>query len=187
MTENSGITIRQLLPKDRFEGMKDAMRDEMAGHDETGKRSLALGFIGQEAESALREVLDCDVFTVLAGGWCKARELHEYSDPEKHPPGERTVVHLGEHALTATLHPTLEISIGRVRVFELRFTLEVSANFRAAALSIRSGCITALETGDASVSTQLKYGGRSLHKRQSSKLVKLPGRVSFAEPGLRIG
>src|SRR6185312_7033020 len=40
-------------------------------------RTLAWGFVGSEATDALRNVLDCDVFELVAQGWCVAKELQE--------------------------------------------------------------------------------------------------------------
>lgn len=185
MAEQSGITLAQLFP-DPFEKMELVAKSEMTKSAEVGRQHLAWGFVGSQAESALRSALDCDVFELIARGWCTGRELHEYTDATKHPRGERSVLHLGEHALTSKLHPMLMVTVGRVELPRLRFTLDLTANFRAVALAICNGHITAADTGDAYVSATLKYGDVKLHRKDSRK-IKLPGRVIFEVPGLPIG
>lgn len=183
---SSGVTLKQLLPS-RLDAMEDTVEQELRNNEEPDHSLLAWRFIKSTAADELRGALDCDVFDVIARGWCKARELHEFSDPASHPPGQTTVVHLGEHALPTSVHPILSIRVGGVQCLSLKFTVEVTANFRSAALSIRNGHIIAVAPGDASVSAQLKYGKVKLHKAEESPKVQLPGHVAFKAPGLEIG
>jgi hypothetical protein len=185
MTESSGVTLRQLLPEEV--DMKPVVKDELRKNAYVGRLSLAWGFIGSEATDAVRNVLDCDVFEIVARGWCVARELHEYADSSKHPPGERSIVHLGEHEFATNVHPVLSISVGAIECPPLRFTLELAAHFRSVALSISNGRITGLAAGDGYVSAQLKYGTVNLHKKKESEKVPLPVEFRFREPGLAIG
>ena len=72
----------------------------------------------------------------MARGWWAAEELYEYTDQAKHPPNQRAIVHLGEHAFVKVVHPVLEVMVGPIHCGSLRFTLELAANFRAVALAI---------------------------------------------------
>jgi hypothetical protein len=68
----------------------------------------------------------------------------------------------------------------------LRFTLELTAQFKAVALAIKAGHIGAVGAGECFVSAQLKYGEVNLHPALDSRHVKLPGEFRFAAPGLAI-
>jgi len=185
MTEPSGIRLRDLLPPDVE--MKSVVKDELRKDADINQLSLAWRFVGSEATDAVRNVLDCDVFEIVARGWCVARELHEYTDSHKHPHDEKSVVHLGEHKFATNVHPVLNISVGAIHCPPLRFTLELAANFRSVALSICNGRITGVGAGDGYVSAQLKYGDVKLHKNKESKKVPLPVEYKFRDPGLSIG
>lgn len=184
MAEESGIRLADLLPE-RL-AMDEAVEEAMCEDPEVRGSRLDWGFIGGEAEEALRGALDCDLLELLAQGWVKARALRDYADPAKHPPGETAIVHLAEHKLARDLHPSLEMKLGPCPPVRLRFTLSLAAQIRGLALSIRDGHVTGGAAGDASVSAVLKYGAVKLHKEKDSKKLKLPGRFAFAPPGVKI-
>lgn len=185
MTESSGCPVRDLLPAS-LASMDAVMKQELSKDSRIDPRKLAWGFIGSEATDAVRSVLDCDVFELLAQGWCIAEKLQEYSDPARHPPGERSIVYLARHSFVKTVHPVLEVTIDPVAYQPLRFTLELEANFRSVALSISDGRITAVGAGDVDIGVRLKYGNATLLDKKSRKL-PLPARIDFKAPGLRIG
>jgi hypothetical protein len=185
MDETGGLRVADLLP-DRLEGIEERVKEQACRDPAAGKMKLAWDLIGSEVEGALRSALDCDLIELLAQGWARARALQDYADPEKHPPGETAIVHLGERDFARELHPVVAVSIAGCPELELRFTLELAAHFSGLALSVRAGHIIGGRTGDAHVSAQLKYGEADLHKAKESKKLQLPGRFSFAPPGLRI-
>jgi hypothetical protein len=185
MTESSGCQVRELLPAS-LSSMDEVLKQELCKDPKIGPRTLAWGFVGSEATDALRGVLDCDVFELVAQGWCVAEKLREYSDPARHPPGERSIVHLGEHSFVKTVHPVLDVMIESTRCASLRFTLDLAANFRGVALSITDGRITGAGAGDGDVGIQLKYGEVTLLDKETRK-VAFPARIDFKAPGLLIG
>jgi hypothetical protein len=181
MAEGSGLRVGDLLPK-RFDGLEDQVKAQLATNAEAGKSKLAWDLIGSEIEGALRSVLDCDLIETLALAWTKARALQDYADPAKHPPGEASVVHLGERKVERELHPVVAVTIGSCECMELRFTLCLTANFSGLALSIKAPYITGGTAGDLKVGAQLKYGEVPLHKPEETRKLELPGRFGFAKP-----
>jgi hypothetical protein len=181
MAEGSGVTVGDLLPE-RFDGLEDRVKAQLAADPQAGRSKLAWDLIGSEVEGALRSVLDCDLIETLAKAWTTARALQDYADPAKHPPGEASVVHLGERKVERELHPVVAVTIGGCDCMELRFTLCLTAQFSGLALSIRAPYITGGTAGDLEVGAQLKYGEVALHKPQDSRKLALPGRFAFATP-----
>lgn len=181
MAEGSGVTVGDLLPE-RFDGLEDQVKAQLEADPQAGKSKLAWDLIGSEVEGALRSVLDCDLIETLAKAWTTARALQDYADPARHPPGEASVVHLGERKVERELHPVVAVTIGGCECMELRFTLCLTARFSGLALSIRAPFITGGTAGDLEVGAQLKYGEAPLHKPQEARKIALPGRFGFDPP-----
>ena len=180
---DSGIRLKQLLPSDLGE-LERAVDSEIRIGREHSQAGVAWGFVRSTAADRIRDVLDFDAIELIATGWSKAVELRQSNHQ---PPGQTTIVHLGKHDIKTSVHPVLTVGFSLLPHVALRFTLEVTAHFKGAALSVRNGHILAAETGQASVSAQLLYGKAKLHGKQESPALLLPGRYTFKEPGIRIG
>jgi hypothetical protein len=190
MTERSGVEVCELLP-DKFKQLDETLQKEAAADENAsgwpGVPDFVWKMVASEAQQGIHDALHTDVFSVVARGWCLAQELRKYKDADQYPPDQTFIVFLGEHGTATELHPTVKIRIGEIRVHPIRFTLALSANFRSAALLIKTGCIIGAASGDCQVSAQLKYGDIALHEPLESRHVVLPGRVAFDAPGLAIG
>ena len=141
--------------------------------------------VGDKAAAAVTQVLDFDVFDVLAAAWQTAIELHEFTVEARHPRGVPESVSLGEHPLTANAYPVVEVHLGPTLKPKLKFTLELTAQLTAATLTIESGHITAVEAGSGRVSAQLKYGAFNLTPKAQSRAGQLhhPDQAGGAGPG----
>ena len=158
----------------------------MCDDQQIGGMKLAWGFIGSQLQDALRSVLDCDLLEVLGGAWAKAAPLADFADPAKQPPGERSVVELGEHDVTRELEPVVAVTIGACPSVELKFTLALAAHVGGARLSIVDGHLVGGDLGELWASAQLSYDGVPLHPAQESTKIGVPGEFSFAPPGIKI-
>jgi len=180
-----GVPLSALLPG-RLDSMAERVKSRLSEDQQVGGLKLAWGFIGKEIEAALKSVLDCDLFEILAKGWAQAAPLADFADPSKHPPGERSVVELGKHALSRELHPVIAITIGSCPCVELKFTLAVTANVSGVRLAILDRHIVTADPGETWASVQLSYEGTPLHKAQESRKLAIPGEIRFASPGIEI-
>lgn len=181
---DSGVKLIDLLSPAR-DGLKAAVEQHVGEAPKDAGANIAWRFIREEAADGLRRALDGDAFEILARVWATAHELHEYTDATKHPPGETSVVHLGDHEVKTSVDPVLTLRVGTYTFPPLRFTLELIASFRGAALSIRDGRIVAAAAGECSVKARLKYGDVELPGAKETPALKLPGRINF-DPGLKI-
>lgn len=180
-----GLSLADLLP-DRLESLADRARSALSQNDQVAGLKLAWSYVGSQLQQALRSTLDIPVMEALASGWSTATRLAAYADPAKHPPGERSVIELGKHALSQDFKPVIAVTIGSCPCLELDFAFVVSAKFGGVKLAIADGHILGGETGDAWASGQLSLHGVPLHKAAESKKVALPGAFEFAAPGLPI-
>jgi hypothetical protein len=183
MTERSAIRAADLLPEHLSVGT--AVDQEMQENPNACPPGLAWDLVSEQAASALRSLLDCDVLDLLAQAWAKAQAIRAYADPAQHPPGELAIVHLAEHSFVREIHPVLKIQVAGCAPISLRFTVVLKAEVRGLALSIESGHILAMSAGDAAVSAQLKYGEFNLTNEKQSRKLPLPGRHVFT-PGIAI-
>jgi hypothetical protein len=188
MAELERATLAELFPEDTDFG--PAMADAEARPDASGVvRAASLipwDLVGGPAWDALRGLLDRDPVALLGECWAQAETFRAYADPAKYPPDQTIVAHLAEHEFCRDLHPVINVSIAGCPPVELRFTVALEAWFSGVALSIRGGHIRSGRLGDATLSAELKYREISLIPEQKTRKLKLPGRFSFREPGLRI-
>lgn len=180
---DSGIQLKHLLPTNLDE-LEQAVDGEIRIGREHSQPGVAWGFVRSTAADRIRDVLDCDAIELIATGWSKAVELRQ---SDRQTRGQTTIVHLGKHNIKTSVHPVLTVGFNLPPHVALRFTLEVTAHFKAVALSVRDGYILAADTGQASVSAQLLYKKAKLHGKQESPTLLLPGRYTFKDPGIRIG
>lgn len=145
-----------------------------------GKLGSATGFIASVAADKVNGELDVDALELLGKAWAKLKILREYADPKKHPPGQTSVIQLGQHDVTHTCDPVLALRAAGVKLTELKLALELDARFKSVALSIVDGRIMAAAPGEASVIARLKYKSVKL-KEQSTPAWKLPGEIKFGK------
>ena len=179
------ITLGQLLP-DKLDSVGDRARERMCDDKDIGRMKLAWGYIGKELNKALKSALDHDLLDVLGKSWAQFSELAAFADPAKHPPGERSVVELGEHQIERELHPVIAVTVAPCPCVELKFLLALSANISGVRLSIADGHIVGGDLGELWAKAQLSYEGTPLHAPRESAKVGVPGEFTFEAPGIQI-
>lgn len=179
------MNLGDLVP-DQLDSMAERVQTKLCDNQEIGGMKLAWDFIGSELQNALKSVLDCDLIEVLGGAWAKAAPLAEFADPDKHPPGERSVVELGEHDVSRELNPVIAVTIGSCPCVEFNFTLAFAAHVGGVRLAMVDGHIVGGDLGELWASGQLSYEGVPLHPAQESTRIGVPGKFSFAPPGIKI-
>ena len=181
----SGVRLGALLPK-RLDSVAGQVRTRMCNDPDVGGMKLAWNFIGSQLQDALASMLDCDLLEVLAGAWAKAAPLADFADPAKPPPGERSVIELGEHDVTRELNPVIAVTIGSCPCVELKFNFALAAHVGGVRLAIVDGHIVGGDLGELWASAQLSYEGVPLHPEQESAKIGVQGKFSFAPPGIKI-
>lgn len=146
---------------------------------------LAPGFwkhVGGDMELvALDKLNELSVAGVLAQGWASAQELLEYTDPARHPAGERNVIPLGNRK---TKHPyKLQVDLmaagKKVATVELEITFEFAV--QAVQLGVVDGCIESIALGQLEVRATVECEGKQL-KEMSLRKFDIPGEHQFEHP-----
>ena len=179
------IPLGALLPG-KLDSVADQVRERMCDDEQIGRMKLAWGFIGKELHKALKSALDCDLLEVMGQSWAGLGELAAFADPAAHPPGERSVVELGQHDLQRELHPIVAVTIAPCPCVELKFLLALTVNVGGVRLSIVDGHIVGGDLGELRASAQLSYEGTPLHPAQESARIGVPGEFAFDPPGIKI-
>ena len=177
---DTGLTLSQLLAveKGALQTALDRYVEENDAH--ASLPGTVLGFVAEEAAAAVDKVLDRDVFELVFKAWAAVRELHEYADPSKHPPGERAVVRWGKCSLQAPQNVDIKLGAAGVRLPVLRLTIDLAAEFDSLALTIQGGAIRKITPGAARASVGLKYLKTTLIKPRKTPELTFEHGVEFA-------
>lgn len=143
------------------------------------------GFAAHIGADKLNEALDKDVSDALALGWSKLKAVRDAAKRSLAHPGETSVVTLGQHELTSTHHPVLTVSVAKLSPAEMRFTLELVAQFKSVKLAISDGRLRSVSPGEASAMARLKYKNVELSKK-STPAWKLPGEIRLSGGGIPV-
>jgi len=181
----NALKLSDLLPE-RLDQMGDKARQKLCENEEIGCMKLAWDYIADELGGALKSALDCDLLEGMAKVWAEATLLSEFADPEKHPPGTRSVLEVGEHGLSREFHPVVAVTLGSLPCVELKFTLSVTAHFSGVKLTVLDAHIIGGSSGEAWATAQLSYEGTPLHETSESPKANIPGKFSFDAPGVPI-
>lgn len=129
-------------------------------------------------DHALHQLLNVPMSQIIAGGWNQYRALTEYRDRKKHPSEEVALFPLGQHTITSTHKPQIEILVNDRRIGSIDFEIRLAMEIEAAILKIQDGRIWEVEVGSCRGGGTLMFGPAILFERKTGK-VRLPAVISF--------
>ena len=177
--------LKDLLPE-RLGRLGEESKKELCQDENVSRMNLAWDFIESQLNEQIRDLLDLDVLDVLGKAWAGAKQLNEFRDKTKHPPGVRELLKFGDFDFERPLHPIIEVTIGDFPCAKLEFTVKLAGHFSGLYLGIRDAHIVDGRTGKAWASAQLSYADIPLHKEKETRKFALPGQFRFDAPGIEI-
>lgn len=185
-TGQAGITLADLL-----QVSPDALARTLAGHvrqgqAEAGASSEVLRWLADEAAASVCGQLRVDVFALVFRAWAAIRELRDYADPRKHPPGETAILRWGRCSIKAPQGIDLNVKVAGLALPVLRLTVDLEAEFHSLALTLRDGAVRKATPGPAQASVALNYGKVPLVGKCKTPELSFEQGIVF-EPGLPIG
>ena len=123
-------------------------------------------------------MLDIEITDVVGGGWAKYRELRQYRDPKRYPPGEVVLAPLAKHRIKSSHKPYLELLIGDQPAGRIEFQLDVEMKLEGVVLKIRDGRIWGVKSGTCRCAGRLACRGVSLVEKKTKPFV-FRGAVDF--------
>jgi len=145
----SGVSLRTLF---EFSGaiVARGAAEKMKEQPEGAAPPTLVGFVAEAGAKQLNEVLDTDVFELLAEAWLAFKQARACTDAATHPPGQDTIVTLHDVEIGSTNTPVLHSTIGGVALPELRFSLGLTAKFKTVQLVVRDARIRTLRPASGS-------------------------------------
>jgi len=149
-----------------------------------GANGHIAGFAASAIADKLNEGLDTDLYEMLASVWVKWDKLKAATDESRANPDKLIVQMLGQHDLKHVCYPTIKIQVAEFALPDIKFKLELIAEFESMRVTILNAILIALAPGNASAIVRLSYGDTKI-KEQTTPKWKVPGEIRLGE-GLRI-
>lgn len=127
------------------------------------------------------DLLHLDLGAILVGAWKKVSEFQRYADPSRYPPDETVFVTLGQHTVTSSHRPHLDIVVDGVKVDTIPFEVTLTVTLEAALLTIRGGEVLAVAAGSGQAGAEFTCEGYTLVSRES-RSIEFPGTWTFNPP-----
>jgi hypothetical protein len=128
---------------------------------------------------------ELDPFATLAAAWGTAIEIQALAAKTRSEPGTREPYPLGQHALSAAVHPVLTLHLGPLTFPGLTFTVTLKGQVDCAVLIIGGGRLQSVEALSITPSATLSYGSMEINRLEGDPVVA--GRpYVFAGEGLSI-
>jgi len=146
---------------------------------------LPWGSICERIAGEIRKQLGKDMMPWLGKAWTKARELHEFKNPDKYPPGDDAFYNMFPNSVEGVMRTRVTVKCAGEEIGHLPFDVTVTAKFHAAALVIRDARIAGFGGGDYEITLKIALFEKELCEPISLYKSRLPVQVPF-EPGLPI-
>jgi hypothetical protein len=123
-----------------------------------------------QVSGALLELFDMPIGNLAVQGWSTALKVERARQSTLAAPGSRQVLMLGRHAITSTLSPTVEASLGGTTIPVLRLTVELRIQVSGVRLSFEAGRLVGIAPGQAQASATVSAGGVTLLHRATRQV-----------------
>lgn len=172
LSEGSQEWVSNVKNSEKFKQYKKLLLQEMKGFQFPAFDELLI--------RELAHALDIEMSDVLVRAWRKTREIAQYRDTKKYPPGECHLVPLVEHTLVSKHHPTIQPVINHVPMKKFEFEVTLKLKLKTAVLSIRDGKIMEIQVGSCSGSGAIKYEDFTILEKKTASY-SFPGSISLGE------
>lgn len=132
-----------------------------------------------------KDLFDIDVASIIVPAWSKYRELRQYADPKKYPPGSCNLVPLARHTLAVTYHPYLEVLFNGTPLGKLVFDVTLALELEGFVLTIQDGRIMKVHTGTCQGKGRIEFKECVLVEKSLTKIT-LPGAFDLGQ-GMSLG
>ncbi len=172
LSEGTQEWVSSVKNSEKFKQYKKLLLQEMKGFQIPAFDELLI--------RELAHALNIEMSEVLVRAWRKMREIAQYRDTKKYPPGECNLVPLMEHTLVSKHHPTVQPIINDVPMKKIEFDVTLKLKLKTAVLSIRDGRIMEIQIGSCSGMGTIEYEGFLILEKKTASY-SFPGSISFGE------
>jgi hypothetical protein len=125
-------------------------------------RAAAVGEFSRVASG----LLDLDLTDILTMAWQKHADITAACRRTTNAPGTEELVELVTHTISWAHRPYVELFIDGLKVATVQFELKLDFEVKCLLVAIRAGRITALHSGDCSMTATFAAEGAKIAKRQ---------------------
>jgi hypothetical protein len=177
-----------------FFGLQDGSQDWISGVMQSQEFARVRQSIGQEIkgftpppffyEKMIRELpggLDLEIKDILVWAWRKRREITQYRDPARYPPGETHIVPLLEHTVVSKHGLTIQPVVNKVELpTKIKFDIVLKLKMKGTMLGIRDGKIMEILVGSCTGSGSIQYAGATILEKKTAPFT-LPATINLGE------
>jgi hypothetical protein len=116
--------------------------------------------------------------TLLAQAWAQYRPFLAYTNRDKYSSDQEIHVALGKHTLSASLRPTIKITVEGKVVETIHFETEISVAIQSAEVLVQNDRVRELRAGNGTVTGTLKCEGATIAEK-AFKPLNLPAHIRF--------
>lgn len=128
-----------------------------------------------------KDLFDIRMSDILLWTWCKHREIIQYRDTGKYPPGKIYTVPLLEHTITSKHSPAIQPVINNQPLpFKIKFDVVLRLKMKGAMLKIVNAKITEILVGSCAGNGTIEYEGFTVAKKETAPF-DFPGSITFKE------
>jgi FHA domain len=111
-----------------------------------GELPFSVGDVEMGVRDAYHAALDVNLMEIFLKAWAKIPAIAAMADANKYPPAERHLVPLGEHHVTSSHEPRVEVLIDKIPAFSVPLDVSLEFDFEGAVLNIAGGHIDAVKS-----------------------------------------
>lgn len=176
-----------------FFSLQDGSQDWISGVTQSQAFAQVKQSIGQEIsgftlpasfyEQMIRELpgaLDIEIEDILVWAWRTRREIAQYRDRGKYPPGETHIVPLLEHTVVSRHSPTIQPVINNLELPKIKFDIVLKLKMKGAMLGIRDGKIMEILVGSCTGSGSIQYAGATILEKKTAPFT-LPATINLGD------
>jgi hypothetical protein len=179
--------LEVLYPRVVWRGGSARLRLELRRRLKLGRLPARLPVLTREAvrtelTDLIAQALAVHLSEVAAAGWRRSSRILDAASRTRAKPGATEIVMLGEHTITFTDLPCIEIRVDRTPPARLEVALVVELHVGGIAATIREGRLVELRSDAADVTVALGIGGDRIARRY--RTVDLEAVVKAAADGV---
>jgi hypothetical protein len=102
------------------------------------------------------KIFDVSIVEILFAAWNKYEILSECADKKKYPPWKKTDVALITHTVKSLQHPRLEITVNRMKAYEINFEIELSLAIHGVILKVQNAKVKEISIGNCKAELRVR-------------------------------
>jgi hypothetical protein len=187
--QNGDHNIEELTIRDLFALSPDSPPELVAGLEakdfqEIEKKISSLSVpipwnrVQSEVAGRISATLNTSLLDAWACAWKKYQDVKNDVEESCNSPDAIVLSRLAEHSIDSTLHPYVEVFLGRNMIQKITFDVTLTTQLKGLVLGLKNGRIVSLQLAQCQWTGSIATEGITLIERKLTEL-NLPGRITL--------